>query len=99
MGGKGDTPVPIKTVHHVDLDELIAKAVSNLDTPTLWQTIKDTPLRLSAPLCFGGYLLAVGGLDESDATYSTIDLYDRCWENVRMGGLQIRPRYYCTCSV
>ncbi len=70
MGGKGDTDVPIKTVHHVDLDELIAKAVSNLDTPTLWQTIEDTPLRLSAPLCIGTSLLAIGGLNKSSATYS-----------------------------
>ena len=78
MGGKGDAwLINCKTVHHVDINELIAKALSNLDTPTLWNTIEDTPLLFSAPLCIGRKLLAVGGQDESGATYSTIDLYDR----------------------
>ena len=52
-----------KTVYHVDLIKLIAKAkaFSKLDTPTFWQTIQDTPLELSAPLSIGRSLLAVGG--------------------------------------
>ena len=47
MGGNDHTG-PAKTVHHVDLNELVAKALSNLDTPTLWQTLQEVPLELSA---------------------------------------------------
>ncbi len=39
MGEWNLTKTETKTVLHVDLNELIAKALSNLDTPTLWQTL------------------------------------------------------------
>ncbi len=38
MGGRDHTDTT-RTVHHIDLNELIAKALSNLDTPTLWQRL------------------------------------------------------------
>ncbi len=88
-----------KTVYHVDLNELIAKALSNLDTPTLWQTIEDTPLMWSAPLSIGRSLLAVGGLDDRHKPSSWIHLYQpdtRRW--VKVGDLPT-ARYDCTCSV
>ncbi len=53
MGGWNLTKTATKTVHHVDLNELIAKALSNLDTPTLWQTLQEVPLGLLAPLRIG----------------------------------------------
>ncbi|XP_064388794.1 uncharacterized protein LOC135336847 [Halichondria panicea] len=54
MGGY-DTGKPTKAVHHVDLNKLIAKAFSNLDTPTLWQTIQNTPLVFPALSVSGGH--------------------------------------------
>ena len=94
MGGFDHTS-PTKTVHHVDLDELVAKALSNLDTPTLWQTLQKVPLVRSAPLSIGRSLLAVGGEDPS----SSIHLYqpDTSWW-VKVGDLPT-ARYSCTCSV
>ncbi len=95
----GNIGKPTKTVHHVDLNELIAKALSNVDTPTLWQTIEDTPLEYSAPLSIGRSLLAVGGWDDKHNSSSSIHLYQpdtRRW--VKVGDLPT-PRYCCTCSV
>ncbi len=100
MGGRDHTWTATKTVHHVDLNELIAKALSNLDTPTLWQTIEDTPLMRSAPLSIGRSLLAVGGRDnKTNQISSWIHLYQpdtRRW--VKVGDLPT-ARYCCTCSV
>ena len=99
MGGYDHTVCATKTVHHVDLNELIAKALSNLDTPTLWQTLQEVPLVLSAPLSIGRSLLAVGGLDDRGNPSSSIHLYQpdtRRW--VKVGDLPT-ARYFCTCSV
>ncbi len=98
MGGYKHTS-PTKTVHHIDLDELIAKALSNLDTPTLWQTLHEVPLLYSAPLSVGRSLLAVGGRDDRANPSSSIHLYQpdtRRW--VKVGDLPT-ARYNCTCSV
>ncbi len=96
MGGWGRTA---KKVHHVDLNELIAKALSNLDTPTLWQTIEDTSLECSAPLSIGSSLLAVGGEDNGRNPSSSIHLYQPDTSRwVKVGDLPT-ARYCCTCSV
>ena len=98
MGGYNHTG-PTKTVHHVDLNELIAKVLSNLDTPTLWQTLEEVPLEYSAPLSIGRLLLAVGGADDRVNPSSSIHLYQpdtRRW--VKVGDLPT-ARYNCTCSV
>ena len=97
MGGNDHTG-PTKTVHHVNLNELIAKALSNLDTPTLWQTLQEVPLVRSAPLSIGRSLLAVGGRDDRFNPSSSIHLYQpdtRRW--VKVGDLPT-ARYFCTCS-
>ncbi len=88
-----------KTVYHVNLDVLIAKAKATVYTPTLWQSIEDTPLELSAPLSIGRSLLAVGGRDDEGNASSLIHLYQpdtRRW--VKVGDLPT-TRYNCTCSV
>ncbi len=101
MGGF-DNSGPTKTVHHVDLNELIAKALSNLDTPILWQTLQEVPLVCSAPLSIGRSLLAVGGRDDGyngHNSSSSIHLYQpdtRRW--VKVGDLPT-ARDNCTCSV
>ena len=99
MGGWGDTGLPTKVVHKVDLNELITKAVSKQATPTLWQVISDTPLKHSAPLNVGSSLFAVGGQDDHYHLSSSIHLYQpdtRRW--VKVGDLPT-ARYNCTCSV
>ena len=98
MGGFDHTGRETKTVHHVDLNELIAKALSNLDTPTLWQTLQEVPLVFSAPLSIGSSLLAIGGADGFNPS-SSIHLYQsdtRRW--VKVGDLPT-ARLNCTCSV
>ncbi|XP_064407279.1 uncharacterized protein LOC135352075 isoform X4 [Halichondria panicea] len=98
MGGWDHTS-STKTVHHVDLNELIAKTLSNLDTPTLWQTLQEVPLVRSASLSIGRSLLAVGGHDDRYHPSSSIHLYQpdtRRW--VKVGDMPT-ARYYCTCSV
>ncbi len=100
MGGFDPTVRATKTVHHVDLNELIAKALSNLDTPTLWQTLQEVPLKYSAPLSIGRSLLAVGGADDRFYQSPWIHLYQpdtRRW--VIVGYLQPTARFCCTCSV
>ncbi len=99
MGGADYTGRATKTVHHVDLNELIAKALSNMDTPTLWQTIQEVPFRYSAPLSIGRSLLAIGGRDDRRNPSSSIHLYQpdtRRW--LKVGDL-LTARCYCTCSV
>ena len=59
MGGLDHDGSSIKVVHKVDLNELITKAVSKQTTPTLWQSIENTLLKLSTPLIVGGSLLAL----------------------------------------
>ena len=99
MGGHDHTGRATKTVHDVDLNELIVKVLSNLDTPTLWQTLQEVPLVWSAPLSIGRSLLAVGGADDRFNLISSIHLYQpdtRRW--VKVGDLPT-ARYTCTCSV
>ena len=99
MGGYNQTGMTIKTMHYVDLNDLLAKAKYNLDTPTLWQMTHDAPLYVSAPLCVGRSLLAVGGCDNKGNPSSSILLYQpdtRRW--VKVGDLPT-ARYHCTCSV
>ena len=97
MGGYDTRPT--KVVHKIDLNELITKAVSKQATPTLWQSIEDTPLKHSAPLNVGGSLLAVSGWDGPFIPSSSIHLYQpdtRRW--VKVGDLPT-ARYNCTYSV
>ena len=88
-----------RVVHKVDLNELIAKAISQKATSTLWQDIESSPLYLSAPLSVRGSLLAVGGRVDRYNSSSSINLYQpdiNQW--VEVGNLPT-VRYGCTCSV
>ena len=98
MGGRDKNFYSTSVVQKVDLNELIAKAVSKQATPTLWQVI-DTPLKRSTPLNVRGSLLAVGGCDDYGKSSATIYLYQpdtKSW--VKVGDLPT-ARYDCTCSV
>ena len=99
MGERCHNDYATTVVHKVDLNELIAKALSKQATPTLWQTIEDTPHYDFAPLNVGGSLLAVGGHDDGDNPSSSIHLLQpdtRRW--VKVGDLPT-ARYCCTCSL
>ncbi len=101
MGGFEKIHSTIKIVHYVDLDDLIAKAIADEDeaTPTLWQTTKETPLTLSAPLSVRGFLLAIGGLCDDFTASPLIYFYQpdtMTW--VKLGRFP-SARYNCTCAV
>ena len=99
MGGRDHTGWSTKVVHKVDLNELITKAISNQATPTLWQSIEDSPFEFPAFLNIEGSLLAVGGRDNWANPSSSIHLFQlstREW--VKVGDLPT-ARYNCTCSV
>ncbi len=98
MGGCDHSVTTTKTMHQVDINELIAKACNHLDASTLWQTLQEVPLVSSAPLSIRRSLLAVGGADRFNES-SSIHLYQpdtRRW--VKVGDLPT-ARYNCTCSV
>ena len=103
MGGCDHTG-STKAVQKADLNKLIAKAKVEDQTttgPPLWQVITDTPLELSAPLSFRGFLLAVGGRtsNASCEPSSSILLYLPDTERwVRVGDIT-HVAYNCTCSV
>ena len=91
MGGWDHTG-PTRTVHHVDLKKLITKACSNIDTPTLWQTIQDTPLNHSAPLSIRRSLLAFGGRGDINNPSSSIPPLRAIHQGVGESGKPV----YCT---
>ena len=87
------------TVFHINLNEFIVNARSNMNIPTLWQMIEEAPLQVSAPLSIGRSLLAVGGADNRVKPSLLIHLYQphtREW--VKVGNLPT-ARYFFTCSV
>ena len=97
MGGWDCTGYGTKTVHKVDLNDLIKKAVFKQAVPGLWQVIEDIPLKDSSPVCVGRSLLAVGGYDSCGIPSSSIYLYQQgAW--VKVGDMPT-ARFNCTCSV
>lgn len=97
MGGVDHSGAPIKTVHHVNLIELVEKAISDQPSPRLWQTLKDAPLDICAPLRYGRSFLAVGGRDGINAK-PFIHLYMPDAKRWVMVGELPGPRYSCACT-
>ena len=91
-----------KTVLTVSLPALINKATSQsqeVNTPTSWKVLPDSPLKSSAPFTSHNMLLTAGGFDDSMEDSSHIYCYDPVtsqWEKV--GDLP-KPRYVCSCTV
>lgn len=78
----------------VNLDELIADAVSHSDVAPPWQSLPDTPFVHSTVVIFKGALLAVGGWKSS-----SIHLYQpSCKRWTKVGELPC-VRYQCACVV
>jgi hypothetical protein len=98
-----------KQVLSVSLDELVSQAqvskpvsASSHPTPSLWQTLPDTPLEFSAPLALNGTLLAVGGRSKQDGLFkarNTIYAYHpERKEWVKVGEMPTE-RSQCSCIV
>ena len=91
-----------KTVLSVSLPALINKATSQsqeVNTPTSWKVLPDSPLYCSAPFTSHNMLLTAGGWDDSREESSHIYCYDPVtsqWEKV--GDLP-EPRWRCSCTV
>ena len=104
LGGNTQGGSASKKVLSVCLDDLISQAVSQPasastpPTPSLWQSLPDTPLTNSTALAFNGALLTVGGGDfisQSKAIYH-YQPSSRSWiqaEELPIG------RSRCTCTV
>ena len=67
LGGLSSPTTRNKQVFSVCLDELVSQAVAHSasttspSTPSLWETLPETPLTLSSALILNGALFAVGG--------------------------------------
>ena len=103
LGGYTEEVKESKKVFSVCLDDLISQAVSKPasastpPTPSPWQSLPDTPLKLSTALAFNGALLAVGGGD----SHGSITIYhyqpsSRSW--IKAGKMPTE-RSHCTCTV
>ena len=57
MGGFGQD----RSVFSATVDTLIASASAGGETPTVWKTLPEAPLKWSSTAVFGGHLLAIGG--------------------------------------
>ena len=102
LGGIGTDDKGITTVLYVSLTRLVQKATSPthlLASPmSVWKTLPDTPLKLSAAASLSGNLLAVGGRDDktpaSPAVYLFLPLTNS-WVRVPTGELP-QPLHSCT---
>ena len=102
LGGAGTDNKVVPTVLSAPLTDLIQKATSpthqSASHTSVWKTLPDTPLKLSAAASLSGNLLAVGGCNDkippSPALYVFFPLTNS-WVRVTTGDLP-EPRYACT---
>ncbi len=106
LGGLAQAEHAIRTVLCASISSLIRKAVSHPQQSTaspqpsgssssVWKTLQDTPLRLSAAASLGGCLLAVGGATEENEASSAIHVYfppTSAWVKLTSGELPNRTR-------
>ena len=75
-GGSADNNKPIPTVLYAPLTTLIQRAISppcqSASPMSVWKTLPDTPLTLSAAASLSGSLLAVGGLNSANPSSSAV---------------------------
>ena len=97
LGGNGTD-----AILYAPLTTLIQRATSpthqSASHKSVWKTLPDTPLKVSAAASLSGNLLAVGGLNDSTpsspALYAFLPLTNS-WVRVTTGDLP-EPRYVCT---
>ena len=108
LGGVTTDQEPTKTVPYAPVASLIQRATSHPQrsasaarpdsTSSAWKTLQDPPLKGSAAASLGGMLLAVGGNDDQEETFSAVHVYSSAtntWSRVQSGDLP-EPRYACT---
>ena len=102
MGWDADNKV-VTTVTYASLTSLIQKATSpahqSASPTSVWKTLPDTPLKMSAAASLSGHLLVVGGHDSSiKLTTSAVHVFlpfTNSW--VRVTDMDLpEPRYACT---
>ena len=102
LGGRGGDAKRIHTVLCAPLTTLIQKATSpthqSASQISVWKTLPDTPLVVSAAASLSGSLLAVGGWDDKTPASPAVHIFfplTNSWTRVTTGDLP-EPRYDCT---
>ena len=102
LGGTSTDDEDLTTVLYVSLTTLAQKATSPTLQPaspmSVWKTLPDTPLNLSAAASLSGYLLAIGGWDDNTPASPAVYIFfplTNSWVRVTTGDLP-EPRYNCT---
>jgi len=102
LGGTGTDDEDLTTVLYVSLTTLAQRAISptlqSASPMSVWKTLPDTPLNLSAAASLSGYLLAIGGWDDNTPASSAVYIFlplTNSWVRVTTGDLP-EPRYNCT---
>ena len=105
LGGNDGQNKPIKTVLYASISSLVQKArsqqaASSSHPDSVWKTLPDTPLLVSAAASLGGCLLAVGGRNDQGETLSAVHIFiplTNSWVRVNSGDLP-EPCYFCTAA-
>ena len=93
LGGAGVNNQTIRSPFHADVAMLIERAVSPIQHPTttsVWKTLPDTPLRMSAAATLSGSLLAVGGIDDNGTAQPAVHVFTpftNKWVRIQSGDL------------
>ena len=93
LGGGGVNNQSIGSPFHADIAMLIERAVSPIQHPTttsVWKTLPDTPLLMSAAATLCGSLLAVGGIHENRTVQSAVRVFTpftNKWVRIQSGDL------------
>ena len=101
LGGADSDANHVATVLYAPLTSLVQKATSpthqSASHRSVWKTLPDTPLKLSAAASLSGNLLAMGGHDTKTA-FPAINIFlplTNSWVRIMTGDLPL-PRHGCT---
>ena len=101
LGGADSDANHVATVLYASLTSLVHKATSpthqSPSHTSVWKTLPDTPLKLSAAASLSGNLLAMGGHDTKTA-FPAINIFlplTNSWVRIMTGDLP-QPRHRCT---
>jgi len=102
LGGNDANNKPLASVLYASLTSLVQKATSptrqSASHASVWKTLPDTPLKLSAAACLSGHLLAVGGHNTNKESSPAVNFFfplNSSWVRITTGDLP-EPRHRCT---
>ena len=101
LGGFDVNDHAIRSPFHADIAMLIERAISPIQHPTntsVWKTLPDTPLKMSAAATLSGSLLAAGGYDDNGTVQPSVHMFipfTNMWVRVQSGDLPA-ARYAAT---